>query len=155
MIQFDSNGNLYPPQIIEIDFETFKSTFVDAIEGSKTRNAIFEQYLDYTNALKELLNEPFFQWIDGSFVTQKKNPNDIDLVTFVDYKIYTAKEEQFDELRQKRNSKNSVLDGYFVKTYPQDHLRYNWFEIDKLQWLYTFNRTKNTKLQKGFLQLNF
>lgn len=155
MIQFDSNGNLYPPQIIETDFETFKSTFVEGFEGSRTRIGIFEQYIEYLNDLRGLFDAPFYQWIDGSFVTRKINPNDIDLVTFVDFEIYNQNEKTIDEYRRSRYAKDRVLDGYFVKTYPESHKRFNFLETDKLQWFHTFNRVKNTKLSKGFLQINF
>ena len=86
---------------------------------------------------------------------KKKNPNDMDLVTFVDFYIYQEKEKEFDALRRRRQDKNNFLDGYFVKTYPKEHIHYHWYELDKVQWIFTFNRAKNSKLDKGFLQLNF
>jgi hypothetical protein len=154
MIQFDSNGNLHPPQIIEIDFEMFKNTFVDAVEGSRTRNLIFEQYLDYTNALKGLLNVPFYQWIDGSFVTKKKNPNDIDFVTFIDHKTFQSKTKEIDVFRKLRFIPRSVIDGYFVEVLPETHKGYNNYELDIKRWFYEFSTTRNFH-NKGILKINF
>ncbi len=153
MLQFDSNGNLHPPQIIEIDFESFRTTFVDAVEGSRTRNLIFEQYLDYTNALQELLNVPFYQWIDGSFVTKKLNPIDIDLVTFVDFEGYRAKEREIDKIRAKRIKRDNLVDGYFIAVYPQDHRLGKLYEIECKKWLFEFGTSKDNK-DKGILQIN-
>ena len=72
MIDFDSNGNMYPPKIIEIDFEAFSRIFVTDMRDSLTRSLIFEQYIEYLDILKEVIKVPFCQWIDGSFVTKKR-----------------------------------------------------------------------------------
>ncbi len=154
MIQFDSNGNLFPAQIIEIDFEEFRNVFVDAVKGSRTRNLIFEQYLDYLNSLKELLNAPFYQWIDGSFVTKKLNSNDIDFVTFIDSKIFQSKTKEIDVFRKLRFQPRSVIDGYFVEVLPETHKGYKNYELDMKKWFFEFSTTRNFH-NRGILQINF
>lgn len=154
MIRFDANGNLYPPQIIETDFETFKSTFVDVVEGSRTRLLIFEEYLNYINGLKELLNAPFYQWIDGSFITKKKNPNDIDLVTFIEKDLFQHKKKEIEVFRKLRFHNQSKIDGYFVEVLPHDDKWYANYEIDRKEWFFTFSTTRSSH-SKGILQINF
>ncbi|WP_305951941.1 DUF6932 family protein [Emticicia oligotrophica] len=154
MLQFDSNGNLHPPQIIETDFNTFKKIFVDTVEGSRTRTLIFEQYLDYINDLKALLNAPFYQWIDGSFVSKKKNPNDIDLVTFIEKDIFQTKTKEIRDFRKLRFHSQSKIDGYFIEILPETDENYFNYEIDRQEWFYTFSTTRSFH-NKGILQVNF
>lgn len=155
MIEFDENGFIKPYHIIETDLATIQRIFVEEIQLSATRKAIFEDFIVYNEALKNIILTGFTQWIDGSFVTQKRNPNDIDLVTFIDFEVYNTNEIEIDELRRTRQTTNTIIDGYFVKIYPENHKHRNWYENDKMQWLFTFNQVKNAKQSKGFLQINF
>jgi hypothetical protein len=155
MIKFDENGYLSPNDLIETDLATIKKVFVESVPLSSTRKAIFDDYLSYNEELRKIIPSGFMQWIDGSFTTKKVNPNDIDIVTFVDFEVYNANEKQIDELRRTRQTTNRIIDGYFVTVYPENHKNRNWYHIDRMQWIFTFNRVKNSKLSKGFLQINF
>lgn len=155
MIEFDENGFLKPYDIIETDLATIEKIFVEDVPLSSTRKAIFESYLSYNEELRKIIPAGFMQWIDGSFVTKKRNPKDIDIVTFVDFEVYNANEKQIDELRRTRQTTNRIIDGYFVKVYSENHKNRNWYDIDRMQWIFTFNQVKNSKLSKGFLQINF
>jgi hypothetical protein len=155
MIEFDENGFLKPYSLIETDLATIEKLFVEGMPLSSTRKAIFESYLSYIKELRMIIPTGFIQWIDGSFTTKKVNPNDIDVVTFVDFEVYNANEKQIDELRRTRQTTNRIIDGYFVKVYPENHKNRNWFDNDSMQWLFTFNQVKNSKLSKGFLKINF
>jgi len=78
MIKFDSKGNLMPYQPIVYSTKDLKLHFVDTID-SETRDSLFQQYKHYSRSLKALLGGiPIKQWINGSFVTRKANPKDID-----------------------------------------------------------------------------
>ena len=59
------------------------------------RRRLFDEYLNYIIFLKQFELGNFFQWIDGSFVSTKSKPNDIDIVTFIDFKIH---EKYFKEI---------------------------------------------------------
>lgn len=87
-MNFDTFGNLLPYEIIHIDSTRFETIFVDNFSISTSRRSIFNNYLAFTEVLKNNLQTPFYQWIDGSFVTSKQNPNDIDIVTFIPYLEY-------------------------------------------------------------------
>ncbi|WP_028526667.1 DUF6932 family protein [Runella limosa] len=76
-MNFDAFGNLFPYEIIHIDRARFEKIFVDNFSISTSRRPIFNNYLAFIDVLKNNLQTPFYQWIDGSFVTSKQNPNDI------------------------------------------------------------------------------
>lgn len=87
-LSFDIRGNLEPYQKIEIEFEELKNYFSDRFENSVTRKAIFDSYAKYLIDFQKEVTPNFVQWIDGSFITNKENPNDIDFVNLIDFDIY-------------------------------------------------------------------
>lgn len=158
-INFDNRGYLKPYTIIDLSIVEFEEIFVNSFKDSQTRKKIFQEYQRYTADLQQLIQRPFTQWIDGSFVSNCLNPRDIDLVTFIDYRIY----EQKESLIEKRFGKWKVanfygyLDAYTVCAYPQNHTNHLIFQSDKLYWkdwfgTSRFNRVKK-RYPKGFIQL--
>lgn len=154
---FDQYGHLTPYEVILTDLETFKAVFVKALGESHTRTPIFEAYFDYLNQLRQIVGDGFYQWIDGSFITQKTNPNDIDLVTFLNFEQIQRHEKELNTLRKLRYEGKRYLDNYFVPTYPNEHPNFTFYEIDRLEWLHRFERDtrKKIKHRKGIIQLNF
>ena len=152
MLQFDENGYLIPYGPIESNLETIEQVFAK----SPHRRKLFEEYLSFVETLKMLKLGPFFQWVNGSFVTQKTVPKDIDVVTFVDYRNFPEKE---DVLKQSL-FKTKTLDCYFAISYPEGHNLHNLFYMDKAEWLFLYATTrrdiKTGKMgNKGFIQLKF
>jgi hypothetical protein len=85
MLKFDSKGHLKPYQPIHCDAQELKFHFVDAFK-SKTRAKNYAKYVKYSDDLKALLGGiKITQWINGSFVTKKINPKDIDFITFLNH----------------------------------------------------------------------
>ena len=98
----------------------------------------------------------FFQWIDGSFVSTKSKPNDIDIVTFIDFKIH---EKYFKEITNLQKQFTG-LDTYFVKIFPENHSSEFVYKLDRTEWDFQFSFSrKNPKTgkssKKGFVQINF
>lgn len=56
---------------------------MDSYTNSHSRGAIYREWRSHRAALRSLA-PVLYQWVDGSFVTDKLNPGDIDVVTFVD-----------------------------------------------------------------------
>lgn len=77
---FDENGNL-PPGIYNMTLDEIEEIF--SKNKSLKRREIMKAY---KNHLTELKNTGYYldHWIDGSFVTSKENPNDIDTLTEFD-----------------------------------------------------------------------
>jgi len=133
MVEFDKNGNPQPPGIINIEFAEFKLVFVDNFNNSETRKIIFSNYENYISDFRNKITLQFEHWVNGSYTTQKVNPNDIDLVNIVSIS---------DDLNSKQNEIRSFLtlggskdrymvDGYFIPVYDKNDPRYQITE----QWL--------------------
>lgn len=148
-IAFDEFGYLMPYEVIETDFKTFEEVFVKGFPNSATRSMIFEKYMTYLDQLKQIAGGGFYQWIDGSFTTQKPNPRDIDVVTFIDASFFDANERLLRDWE-----KGGLVDAYFVRIFPKEHRQRVFYESDYLRWLHLFGRSREKK-SKGIIQLQF
>jgi hypothetical protein len=151
---FDDAGYLTPYVAIPATFDEMRREFVDAFPTSTTRHYLFNAYSQYNERLRALMPDGFRQWVNGSFISQKSNPRDIDLVTFVDHQLYDRQERTFDELRKLRLHRDAPVDGYFVRVFPEEHRLYTHYEIDCVDWLHHFGYTASRpRRSKGFLEL--
>ena len=148
-LQFDKNGCLEPYDIILTDLDILEASLVT----NEYRRMIFEDYLMFLENLKQLGIGTFYQWIDGSFVTKKYKPNDIDVVTFIEYQAFNKREKLFSELYW--NRKQSKVDSCFVRVYPDDHEFSIRTKYDQVEYLHDFTRDNRNKLEKGIIQINF
>jgi hypothetical protein len=154
-MNFDSRGHLKPYEIIEMSLENFELLFVN----NEKRKTIFAEFQRYNTELLQLINVPFKQWIDGSFVTDKKNPNDIDLLTFIEHDIYNKHQKAIDTKFGKFGVQNyfQEIDAYTIWEYPKNHEYFTIFHSDYLYWETFFSNSKfnraKKRFPKGFIQL--
>lgn len=161
-IKFDSRGNLKPYEKIELSMDTFRKHFVDDFaDENKRRIEIFENYLNFLQAFKQKITEDFIQWIDGSFVTKKFTPIDIDFVTLIDYKIYKKHEAVIENKYRRQPARDTfgLVDAYVIKMYPLNHLQRWVSDCDLVYWKRWFSKTKKNrakkKFAKGFIEIKF
>lgn len=157
---FDIRGNLVPPKKNEIDFDAFKTTFVDSFDMDSSRYQIFENYNKFVVDFQKTITPDFIHWINGSFVSNKENPKDIDFVTLIDYETFFEKESLIDKQFRLKGAKDFYgVDAYTLIIYPESHKKHFFTKSDSMYWYNWFSRTKkNAKKQsfnKGFLELKF
>ena len=79
--EFDSGGVLpsgrFPATVVEVEHR-----FVSTFPASHTRRSIYDGWRQRREELFDLV-EVEYEWVDGSFVTSKSEPSDLDVVTFV------------------------------------------------------------------------
>lgn len=94
---FNEKG-LLNPGFFEYKLNEFEKIFVNDFYESQSRKVIFKGFIKW---LKQLLTfcYPDEIWIDGSFVTSKINPNDIDVVVFVDLMVLYNNKIELEEMR--------------------------------------------------------
>lgn len=157
MLEFNVAGLLTPSSVIQSDLNEFAEHF--AIDSPQNiRNFLYNQYLNYKSDLKKLCGEiPLKQWIDGSYVTKKAVPVDIDLVTFIDFELAEAKENELKQFIYPASSNKYSIDGYIIVNYPKGHKMHFAYEADYAYWINQFGKTKPTKrhkgVPKGFLEI--
>src|SRR5690606_13179134 len=79
---FDQRGNL-PPGRHRASAAEIRDSLVDAFPTSRTRSGIFAYWSHHRDALSELV-PVHFQWIGGSFTSDKPDPADADIVSVID-----------------------------------------------------------------------
>lgn len=159
-LEFDIRGYLRPYKRVKLDSEEFKTFFVDPFDENSERHEIFKNYEKYTYDFSKKITPNFTQWINGSFVSKKKNPNDIDLVNLVDYKLTVEKEEIIrSAFLNSSVLKNYGIDAYLVAIYPENHKLHSWTVSDLLYWNHWFSKSKMNKAKKhfpkGYIEINF
>ena len=156
---FDIRGYLQPEGIVEMNLEEFEDTFVNQFDESETRYALMSSYKLYNQDLMNLIGTDFVQWVNGSFVSNKDHPRDIDLVTFIGWQTYSQYEKEIDRRFSKWNVGEFYpnLDAYTIWEYPTDHKFHQTFLADQAYWYEWFstsryNRAKN-RFSKGFISI--
>lgn len=148
---FDNKGCL-PFGIYEMTIEEFEAIFVNTPRRKEILN-------NYKNHLQDLQNFQSYlnHWINGSFVTLKENPNDIDTLTEFDgMKVDDYKERnKIDNLinnahLQSHKKCHSIVVYKYPETFPEEHEKYQ--EI-KTRTLLLFGIHKETRKPKGFVKL--
>jgi hypothetical protein len=148
---FNPKGVL-PPGIHLATEAEVQATFVDAFAASKTRLDIFNGLTRWRRELSGLGIEGL-QWIDGSFVTDKVDPDDVDVITFCDYDTFAASLAGRESvLGFMLNSREATKPAYRVHTFlslacVRGHGGFSLFESDRTDFLRIFSFV--TKVEKG------
>lgn len=152
-IKFNKNGYLLAG-LYELNTDELRYHFVDAFPNSETRPLIFDNYLRYVYRFQDQVFPYFEQWIDGSFVTQKENPKDMDLVTFVDHRVYDLRGDTLMDRFWSFSLESERLDAYIVKECEMEDETYPIYQRFKMRFLDLFgsDRTGNPK---GFVKTIF
>jgi hypothetical protein len=160
-LQFDIRGNLQaPPDFIEMGWTDFKTYFVDNQPIDSTRKRIFEGFELFLNELEQLWQKPFILWINGSFCSQKSNPNDVDVLIEVEYGNNDAEIVVIQQMiRQFRIERHLLVDCYVLVRYAATHPLHSWYQSDYVYWLnqwgFTQPNRRKQKFRKGIIRLNF
>jgi len=134
-------NSLFEPGFYDVPFDGLKETLLELLVKPFGDSRHRELLLDYLLALlAEVVHVRIFTevWIDGSFVTDKEEPNDVDVVLW--YNAVPSISPR--ELRIYRELKDSSLmmshyrcDVYLAKNGDETVRRYweNWFGTDRLR----------------------
>ena len=159
-LKLDKSG-LLAPGIHEPALHEFREVFVDGFPSSETRDGLYKGYLSFSQKCVEdsLVTT---HWLDGSYVTNKNNPGDIDLamkVNAAEVAQHVRKGKPFghgqpfyrDHLKEKYG-----CHVFVIMEYPKDDPRYkSTTKKDEDYWLDMWGHTKDQpKKEKGFIQFD-
>lgn len=156
-MKFNEDGYL-DPGFHDIDLQDINEKFVDNFKESITRQDIIKGYIRFMKDLKECGVDNFECWIDGSFSTNKTNPNDIDMVLVIDRgiieKIPMDKQGQLLKLLTPDLARIEYkCDAYILAKVDNKHEDYNKYELQKNYWKSQFGTDRNS-IPKGMLRIN-
>ncbi len=157
-MRFDEHGHLLPHKIIDLSLPDFAVFFVENLPDSVHRRGLFERYLGFVGDLKSTFRTPFFQWVDGSFITTKEQPGDIDVVTFLPYEMMTSSIQAVHHFRETSKARYQV-DAKFSPVCKWNHRFYESAIEQEKYWkqLFGFSRPDDSEVRhpKGIVKLNF
>lgn len=153
-LKYDDVGCLLQG-IYDLSLDEIEQEFV--VGKSKRRHDIFEKYKYHLNEIKDT-NCCLNHWIDGSFVTLKENPDDIDTLTEFDG-------VKIEKLGIRNNVENIIYNAplrtgnychsfavfKFPESQKKDYEEYLDVKSKILYLLFPFNQNTNTL--KGFVKL--
>ena len=142
-----------PYEAIELSVSDFYEPFVDSFNTSSTRHSIFQSFEKFILHFQKEIVKEFVIWIDGSFVTKKENPNDIDLLIFLDFDFYQKNQTKLNEYKTLGFQKETDLDLYFLIEYPPEHKNKFVSDIDRIYWLNQFSKTAPIAKENSFLKV--
>ncbi len=159
MLTLDSKGFLVPDRVISSSLEELQTVFVKE-QPDDTRSQLFDNFLHFFRKLLAELNlTEVSVWVNGSFTTRKRNPNDIDIVIHLPFET----QQQYEELLRTGFDNKLVLasmrlDVYFVTVFPEGHPSNFLTRSDQAYWIEKFTKTRpdNRRIvyKKGILELN-
>lgn len=123
-----------------------------------TRKDIFTGYRSRREELHSLTRIAY-DWVDGSFVTSKRDAGDLDVVTFINGSLIDAMSatdrQRLAELAE--GNRPRLVHGchsFVVAILPVGHPQRAWYENVSSYWSDTWARVKDRPgLQKGFLEV--
>lgn len=156
-MRFDERGHLFPHTVIETSLSDFEKIFVQSLENREHRYGLFENYLRFVNELRKAFEAPFYQLIDGSFITRKEFPGDIDLVTFVRFEVLNRKNHLARYFLENAKTRYGI-DGYFAGTCRRGHY-YESAVKDEAYWLNLYGLSREdengVRHPKGIIKIQF
>ncbi len=159
MLEFDEKGNLIPYSHIEISYEIFVKNFVKSFPLDSTRHQILGNFERFLEKFRSKIYPHFNIWINGSFVTQKVSPNDIDCLIFLKYDWFEINWLAFSDFKTAIKQDYKDLDVYFLIEYPENHKHRIFTDTDIFYWKDWFSKTRKNhsgkSFQKGFIELKF
>ncbi len=112
MLDFNQFGNLFPSiDPIPCTFEVLNEKFA----WNNYRKNLLKEFQDFIDEFKILTHPKTILWLNGSFVTNKVYPNDIDLVLFIDTDIYQSNYNFYKNIL----TKYTRIDSYFIEVFQQ------------------------------------
>lgn len=143
-LTFDKFGYLVPYEVQQVSHRTITETFL----GNDHRRLIWAQYLQFWQAIVKRQAPLITVWLDGSFVSRKELPNDLDIVCFIEATYLNSQYRQLDQVR----TNYPLLHIMFAEHHLSGGTRAETINsIEKFKWFSLFS-SKNQR-PKGFLEL--
>ncbi|CAM3245122.1 hypothetical protein NODU109028_06275 [Nocardioides dubius] len=153
----DANG-LLPTGLVKVTAEQVHEHFVVPFAASKTRQRLYDQWLLHRQAVAVIVPIER-QWVNGSYVTGKVDPGDIDVVTFIDGDALNAldapQQAILSDLMDGHSTRDRWgIDAFLVPTYAEGHPDRTAARKAEGYWRRMWTNVKGTTLTKGFLEVS-
>lgn len=154
-VEFPQGEDRLPEGIHQVTPDEMKALLVDPFPQSETRARLYERWLGVREAIRRVVPVQR-EWLNGSYVTRKDDPGDIDMITFLDPAV-----DQLDLPAQVLLS--ALITPQVAKTmhdchsfpivaYPEGHPAHAEYLGHEQTWASFFGRDREGN-PKGFLEI--
>lgn len=153
----DGEGYL-PAGSHQATIDELKAAFVDGVGDSMHRAAVFDRYLQHRAMVRDAC-EFRLQRIDGSFVTSKGQPADVDVITVVEGLAFDAlpqhKQDLVRYLHRGHETRDSLgVDAFLLVRYTEGHPEHAVFAALEGHWTWQWSRIRGRGDRwKGFVEV--
>lgn len=142
---------LLPAGFHDLDDSSIKSLLVEAFPKSVRRSMLYCNYIQLLEQLKQINHQVYCfseVWIDGSFTTEKPEPDDIDILLVLDFNALNSLPETLKPLVSTLLNREYVKLNYNIDVLllPENHPEMDYQER-RSYWRgwFGFDRKENPK----------
>lgn len=151
-----SGSDRLPPGRHQATVAEVEAAFANAYPSSASRGPLFEQWRLLSAAIERIV-EIQDQWLDGSYVTTKENPADIDLVSHFDGPALDAldpieKTLLIGLIHGHQSRDIHACDSFYIAIYPAGHPARAQYEAALRYWDNLFGRHRDGD-PKGYVEV--
>lgn len=155
-LDFEDGTDRLPVGRHRATLEEIEALLVEGFPDSATRGPLFASWRNLVAAIQRVVSVQA-HWLDGSFVTTKQDPNDIDAVTHLDGALVDALDEVDMTLikgllSHKITEALHGCDSYLVVEYPEGHPGRTAYEAAVAYWDDWFGKDRDGN-PKGYVEL--
>ena len=157
-ISFPTDSNFLEPGIHPASVDEVEAALVVEFNASTTRRQIFDEWIELRACICEIVVLGR-QWVNGSFVSRKRDPTDIDVATFLDAdeveELDAAHQDTLNSLMGSRSTAGFPrCDSFAIVEYPEGHPIYEASVQTKQVFETTFyGFDRDTCVAKGFIEV--
>ena len=134
-----------------------ESLLVTGFPTSRTRRPLFDRWVAVREAIRRIVSVQS-EWLNGSYVTTKENPGDIDMVTILDPAevegLDAASQAMLKGLVAGNASKNlHMCHSFVIVAYPQGHPAHGVYQQNLQYWSALFGHDREGR-PKGYLEID-
>ncbi len=143
----------YPPLLMEglheLTLADLRVLCVDGFPLSTRRDPVMRVLESMCLAMSTAL-VPAAVWVDGSFLTEKIEPDDVDVVVVMQAGNRTSEQQAvIDRIENQEFVFPVTCDSYVNVEYPQGHKKYWFSQYMRAYWIKQFGFARNDKVMKG------
>jgi hypothetical protein len=155
-IEFQDGHSALPPGRHAATVEEVEAALVEGFPGSTRRRPLFERWIAVREAIRRVTAVDS-DWLDGSYVTKKSEPDDIDMLTICDAAAIDGLDEPSRALlsglvAREISRELHLCHSFLLVVYPEGHPAHAVYQASRQYWEDLFGHDRAGD-PKGFLEI--
>lgn len=154
---FDADGFL-PPGRYEADLAGLREVAISRFPDAKRRREVYLNFNLHMQSLVQLGIPVLSRWVDGSFVSAKAEPGDVDVVYAIDGPAFDALPQHTRQAASQLLAGHATrdqtgVDAFALFVYPQGHAKQKLTTKQQKYWERKWGHDDRVGKDKGYLEV--